>query len=67
MTLADLGVRIKQARERQGLTQQMLASKAGISRIYVAKLEAGDRQSPSLPTLERIAQALKLKLVDLLK
>jgi transcriptional regulator with XRE-family HTH domain len=67
MTREQLGQRIKRARERRGLTQVALAQNAGVSLVYVKKLEAGTRQSPSLPVLERIAKALGVKLVDLLK
>jgi transcriptional regulator with XRE-family HTH domain len=67
MTSKNLGKRIKQRREHRGLTQTELAKRAGLSRIYIAKLEAGERQSPSLPVLERIAKALGVKLVDLLQ
>ena len=37
-----------------------LAARAGLSWIYIAKLEGGARRAPSLPTLERIARALKV-------
>lgn len=67
MPLKDLGRRIKQGRERRNLTQDALAEKAGLSRIYIAKLEGGDRKAASLDALERIAKALRVKLVDLLK
>ena len=67
MGLRHLGARIKAARERSSLTQNELATRAGVSRIYIAKLEGGDRQSPSLPVLDRIAKALGVPLVDLLK
>jgi transcriptional regulator with XRE-family HTH domain len=67
MPRRHLGARIKAERQRAGLTQQELATKVGISRIYIAKLEAGDRTSPSLPVLEQIAKALGVTLVDLLK
>jgi transcriptional regulator with XRE-family HTH domain len=63
----DLGKRIRHARERRNFTQDGLAEKAGLSRIYIAKLEGGDRKAPSLDALERIAKALGVKLVDLLK
>ena len=62
-----IGKRIKQAREERELTQEALARRARISRIYVAKLEAGERTAPSLAVLERVARALGLQLVDLLK
>jgi transcriptional regulator with XRE-family HTH domain len=67
MGLPHLGGRIKAAREQGGLTQNELAARAGVSRIYIAKLEGGDRQSPSLPVLDRIAKVLGVTLVDLLK
>lgn len=53
-----LGEQIKRLREQRGLSQQALAEAAGLSRIYIAKLEAGERASPSMPALERIATAL---------
>ena len=62
-----IGKQIRQRRRRRGLTQAELAHRAGLSWIYVAKLEAGDRRSPSFPALERIARALGAKLrVDLI-
>ena len=43
------------------MTQAELAKRAGLSWIYIAKLEAGDRMA-SLPALERIARALGARL-----
>lgn len=62
MSWREFGARIKQLREDQSMTQAELAERAGLSRIYVQKLEAGDRISPSLPALERIARALNAQL-----
>ena len=67
MGTAQLGRRILAARTAKRLSQEALAKKAKVSRIYVAMLETGARQSPSLPVLERLAKALGVKLVDLLK
>ena len=53
---------IRQMRRRRGLTQAELARRAGLSWIYIAKLEGGDRVAPSLPALERIARALGARL-----
>jgi len=53
---------IRRLRLRRGLTQAELARRAGLSWIYIAKLEGGDRVSPSLPALERIARALGVRL-----
>ncbi len=54
---------IRALRERRGLTREELAEKTGLSAVYVKKLEAGERKSPSFPTLQRIAQALGATLV----
>ncbi len=59
-------VRLKALRIKRGMTQEALAKKAGISRGYLLRLEAG-RQDPSLSTLTSLAKALKVKVGDLLK
>ncbi len=66
MTTRQLGARLKQAREKRRLTQAMLAQRAGLSTVYVRKLEAGERL-PSLPVLERLAKILGLGLGRLLQ
>jgi transcriptional regulator with XRE-family HTH domain len=43
------------------LTQEQVASRAGISRAYYSKVERG-RETPSLALIERIADALGLRL-----
>jgi len=57
--LAD---RVRQARERVGLTQAELASRIGSTQPAVARLEAGGT-TPSFATLRRIAAALGFDLV----
>jgi len=57
-----LAKRIKTLRTERGLSQAALAEKTGLSQEYIAKLEQGQRVSPSLPALVRIATALKVKL-----
>jgi len=49
--------RLKRLRVERGLSQQALASKAKISRGYLARLEAAE-QDPTLGVLERLAKAL---------
>jgi transcriptional regulator with XRE-family HTH domain len=61
-----VAMRVKDWRERRGLTQEQLAEKAGISRGYLARLETA-RQDPKLSTLEKIAKALKVDIAKLLK
>jgi transcriptional regulator with XRE-family HTH domain len=54
-----LGLQIREWRLRRGLTQAALAERAGLSHIFVAKVEGGAR-APSWPTLERLARALRV-------
>jgi transcriptional regulator with XRE-family HTH domain len=57
-----LGRRIRSLREVSGLSREVLAERAGLSAVYLRKLEAGDRSAPSLPVLARIAHALGAEL-----
>lgn len=59
-------MRLKQFRVNRGMTQEALAEKAGISRVYVARLETG-KQDPTLTTLMKLANALKVKVAELLE
>ncbi len=58
-------MRVKRWRTKRQLTQQALADKVGIHRVYLAQLEAGTK-TPSLRTLQRLAKALRVKVADLL-
>jgi transcriptional regulator with XRE-family HTH domain len=58
--------RLKELRRKRGLSQATLAGKAGISRTYLARLETA-RQDPTLSTLEKLAKALKVPLIELVK
>ncbi len=67
MTIVDrVGLNVKWWREKRNLTQAALAEAAGFTRIYVAKIEAGDKL-PTLETLEKLAKVLRVKLPELLK
>src|SRR2546425_967778 len=57
--ITDLGSRLRAHREARGWTQTTLAARAGISPIYVRKLEAGERQAPSLAVSRRIRDVLR--------
>ena len=53
----ELGQALAWLRDRARLTQRAAAEAAGVSRIYLQKLEGGER-SPSLETLEGLLAAL---------
>jgi transcriptional regulator with XRE-family HTH domain len=54
-------------RSEQGLSQRELASRSGLSRSYVCDIERGRGVHPSVETLDKLAAALGLARVDLLK
>lgn len=67
MSLVEkVAAQVKRIRKRRGLTQQQLADRAGIHRVYLAKIEAAQYE-PSLTTLERLARALRVKASRLLE
>ena len=51
---------VKRLREKRGLTQEALAAKVDIHRVYLAKIETAVN-APSLDMLERLAKALRVK------
>ncbi len=61
----SIGARMKRFRKQKGLTQVKLAENAGISRSYLADVEA-NRYNPSLATLMELAQALGIAVSCLL-
>jgi HTH-type transcriptional regulator/antitoxin HipB len=57
----ELGEVVRQHREELGLTQAELADRAGLQQSSVARFEAGGTM-PTIPMLERLAEALRLRL-----
>lgn len=62
---ASFGITVRQLREAQGWSQEILAEKAQLNRSYVGEVERG-KVIPSLITLDKLASALGLKISDLL-
>jgi transcriptional regulator with XRE-family HTH domain len=57
--------RLRMWRERKALTQQQLAGRAGITRVTVARVEAG-LEEPYPTTVRKLANALGLEPEDLM-
>ena len=55
-----LAMRLRMLREERKMTQEALAERAGISRVYLAMLET-QRQDPRLSTVVKLAKALRVK------
>jgi DNA-binding XRE family transcriptional regulator len=58
------GQRVKEARERAGLTQQELADRVGVGRVSIGKVEGGTRK-PSMELGVALSEALGVSLDDL--
>lgn len=54
----DLGLRLKEAREYLGLSQQFVSEQTGISRVAISQIENGKRKVDSLE-LEKLASVYK--------
>lgn len=61
--LNRLGLRIKELRKEQNLTQEALAEKLGLHQTYIGKLETG-KSNPSFMLIYRMSKALKVNLHD---
>lgn len=59
-----LGNRIRKLRREQKISQERLAEKAKIHRTYMGKIERGE-SNPPIHTVEKIANALKVRVGDL--
>jgi transcriptional regulator with XRE-family HTH domain len=64
--LATIGTTVRATRRLQGMTVEALASRAGVSTGALSQLERG-QGNPSLQTLQRLAAALSIPLVQLLQ
>lgn len=60
------GKRVAEVRKSRGVTQQQLAEQVNMSVVAIAYIETGKRWA-RLGTLSKIAQSLKVEVVDLFK
>jgi transcriptional regulator with XRE-family HTH domain len=62
LKLYEIGQQIKTLREAKKLTQEQLASKCGISRVTLGKVERGELGNTSVKTLDIILANLGLEI-----
>lgn len=63
-----IGLNIKHSREKAKLTQAQLADASNLSLSYISKIEAsGCDKSFSIATLNQIANALDIEIIDFFK
>ena len=65
-TLKRLLQRLRQLRERHGLSQEAFAERSGISYKYYQAVEGGRKRELRLSTLERFANAYGIEIHQLL-
>ncbi len=61
-----LGENIRLIRKSMNMTQEKLSDLCGLHRTYIGSVERGERNI-SLENIEKIANALQVKIVDLFK
>ena len=57
---------LKEARTKKGWSQRELAERAETTGAYIAMLETGKKQNPSLAVLKRLAKVLDVPITELL-
>jgi transcriptional regulator with XRE-family HTH domain len=61
----SFGITVRQAREKLGFTQEVLADKADLNRSYLGEIERGIVM-PSLATISKLANALRTDMTTLI-
>lgn len=59
-----IGLKIKLLRNKIGISQEELGFRSGVSKQQIGLIERGE-SSPTIDTLDLIASALEIRLVDL--
>ena len=57
--------RLKEIREKKGMSQEELSEKSGISRTTISELETEKKEVTTNITLERLAKALEEKVSNI--
>jgi transcriptional regulator with XRE-family HTH domain len=62
--LLKFGSRVRQERKKRGLSQEKLASLAGVHRTYIGMIERAEKNI-TLENIQKISKALKIRVKDL--
>ena len=65
--LSTIGKNIRRYRKKLGLSQDKLSKLAEVAYNTIIKIESGENKNPTLDTLKKIAEALKINISDLIK
>jgi len=61
--LIKFGQKVREERAKLGLSQEELASRAGVHRTYIGMIERAEKNI-TLENIEKIAKALKISIAD---
>lgn len=61
--LIKFGQKVREERAKLGLSQEELASRAGVHRTYIGMIERAEKNI-TLENIQKIAKALKIKIAD---
>ncbi len=67
MSPRQLKTVLRKLRTERGMSMADLAKKADVTDAYIAQLETGKRENPSLDILKRLARALGVPVTELLE
>jgi transcriptional regulator with XRE-family HTH domain len=62
-----LAKRLRQLRQKEGLTQEALSNRSGVSLKYLQNLEGRDPYNPTIEILQKLADGFEVPLWKLLK
>lgn len=65
--LKIIGLRLRAKRERMLLSQQEVASRTNIPRVYISKIETGKHKEVKLKVIIKLCSLYEIKLSDLIK
>jgi transcriptional regulator with XRE-family HTH domain len=61
--LIKFGRKVREERDKLGLSQEELAARAGVHRTYIGMIERAEKNI-TLENIEKIAKALKISIAD---
>lgn len=64
--IQNIGIQLRNTRQRQGMSQAELAEKAELSTVYISQIESGQKNI-SVDVLVRLCNALNIPCDDLLR
>jgi len=64
---SSIAQNIKEKRKQKGLSQDKLSKLASVAYNTVVKIESGENPNPTIDTLRKIAEALKVGVDDLIR